>query len=160
MSEGYDLDDTDEIDPEESPVIKELRSQLRAKEKEAEKLRKLQDEVEARTQSMRADAAEQAVNTVGLPGLKDDVLNWIEGDITQEKVIEALQARSIPLPEAVAQPEPNSEQAPNPSEIGQRVADAAAGGAVRSIEERLSEATTQAEVAAIMEEAGLARSHF
>ena len=160
MSEGYDTDDTDDIDPEESPVMKELRSQLRATQKEAEKLRKLQDEADIRAQSARAEAAEQAVNTVGLPGLKEDVLNWIEGDVTQEKVIEALQARSIPLPEETVQREPDSGQSPNPSEIGQKVADAAAGGAVKSVEERLSEATTQAEVAAIMGEAGLARSHF
>jgi len=108
MSEGYDLDDTDDQDPEESPVIKELRSQLRAAAKEAEKLRKLQDEADVRTQSRRAEAAESAVNSLDLPGLKEDVLNWIEGDITPEKVIEALQARSIPLPEETARPESDS----------------------------------------------------
>jgi len=160
MSEGYDLDDTDDQDPEESPVIKELRSQLRAAAKEAEKLRKLQDEADVRTQSRRAEAAESAVNSLDLPGLKEDVLNWIEGDITPEKVIEALQARSIPLPEETARPEPDSKRSSNPSEIGQRVADAAAGGAVKSVDARLSEAQSQAEINAIMAEAGLTRDHF
>jgi hypothetical protein len=159
MSEGYDSDYTDDGDPEESPVIKELRSQLRAKEKEAEKLRKLQDEADIRAQSARAEAAERAVNSLDLPGLKEDVLNWIEGDITPEKVIEALQARSIPLPEQTERPEPSSDSSPNPSEIGQRVADAAAGGAVKSVDARLAEANSIAEVNAIMAEAGLTRSH-
>ena len=160
MSEGYDLDDTDDLDPEESPVMKELRSQLRVAQKEAEKLRKLQDEAEVRSQSLRTDAAESAVNSLDLPGLKDDVLNWIEGDITPEKVIEALQARSIPLPEETVRPDPSSGQSSNPSEIGQKVADAAAGGAVKSVEERLSGAETQAEINAIMAEANLTREHF
>ena len=160
MSEGYDSDNTDELDPEESPVMKELRSQLRASQKEAEKLRKLQDEADIRAQSARAEAAEDAVNSLDLPGLKDDVLNWIEDDITPEKVIEALQARSIPLPEATERPAPTSVESPNPSEIGQKVADAAAGGAVKSLDERLSEADSQAELNAIMAEAGLTRSHF
>jgi hypothetical protein len=159
MSEGYDSDYTDESDPEESPVMKELRSQLRATQKEAEKLRKLQDEADIRAQSARAEAAERAVNSLDLPGLKEDVLNWIEGDITQEKVIEALQARSIPLPEQTERPSPISVSSPNPSEIGQKVADAAAGGAVKSVDERLAEANSIAEVNAIMAEAGLTRSH-
>lgn len=160
MSEGYDSDDTDELDPEESPVMKELRSQLRATQKEAEKLRKLQDEADIRAQSARAEAAESAVNSLDLPGLKEDVLGWIEGDITPEKVIEALQTRSIPLPEQAERLEPKSVETPNPSEIGQKVADAAAGGAVKSVEERLAGADSIAEVNAIMEEASLTRSHF
>ena len=159
MSEGHDSDFTDEQETEDSPIIKELRSQNRAKEKELEKLRSLQAEADASTQSMRADAAKDAVNSLGMDGLVEDVLNWVEGTITPEKVIEALQARNIPLPDGTEQPKPDPTAEPNPSKIGQQVADAAAGGAVKGIDERLAEANTGAEVAAIMEEAGLTRSH-
>jgi hypothetical protein len=159
MSEDQDSDFTDEQESEDSPIIKELRSQNRAKEKELEKFRSLQAEADTRTQSMRADAARDAVNSLGMDGLVEDVLNWVEGDITPEKVIEALQARSIPLPDDTEQPKPESVAKPNPSKIGQQVADAAAGGAVKSIDERLAEAGSGAEIAAIMAEAGLTRSH-
>jgi hypothetical protein len=160
MSQDHDSDFTDDGQgPEESAVLKELRSRLRAAEKEREELRKQQAEAEARAQSARAEAARETVNTLGYEGLVEDVLNWVEGDITQEKVIEALQARSIPLPDAVERPTPGDQQTANPSEIGQHVADAAAGGAVKSLDERLAEAQTGAEVQAIMEEAGLTRSH-
>lgn len=160
MSEDQDLGFTDDDETQEdSPVLKELRSQLRAAQKETEKLRALQAEADARTQSMRAEAAQNAVNSLGMDGLVEDVLTWVEGDITPEKVIAALEARSIPLPDAVERPAPESSESPNPSEIGQRVADAASGGAVKSIDERLAEAGSSAEIRAIMEEAGLARSH-
>jgi len=77
-------------------------------------------------------------------------------------VIAALQERNIPLPDDAVQSQPDSTEqtAGNPSRIGQQVADAAAGGAVKSVDERLAEAQSQAEVRAIMEEAGLAHSHF
>jgi len=85
MSEGHDQDFADEDEsPEDSPVIKELRSQLRAQQKETEKLRALQAEAEAATQSLRAEAAERAVNSLGMDGLVEDVLNWVEGDVTPE----------------------------------------------------------------------------
>lgn len=160
MSEGQDQDFTDQDElPEDSPVLKELRSQLRAAQKETEKLRALQAEVDARTQSARAESAQSAVNSLGMEGLVEDVLNWVEGDITPEKVIAALQARNIPLPDGTEQPTPQPTETANPSTIGQQVADAAAGGAVRSIDERLSEAASQAEILSIMEEADLTRSH-
>lgn len=160
MSEDQDSGFADDDETQEdSPVLKELRSQLRAAQKETEKLRALQAEADARTQSMRAEAAQNAVNSLGMDGLVEDVLTWVEGDITPEKVIAALEARSIPLPDAVERPTPASPETPNPSEIGQRVADAASGGAVKSLDERLAEAETQAELQAIMDEAGLTRSH-
>jgi len=160
MSEDQDQSFTDEDESQEdSPVLKELRSQLRATQKEAEKLRALQAEADARAQSARAEAAQSAVNSLGMEGLVEDVLTWVEGDVTLEKTIAALQARNIPLPDVGEQPKPQSVETPNPSKIGQQVADAASGGAVKSIDERLAEADTGAEVAAIMAEAGLTRSH-
>ena len=160
MSEGQDSGFTDEDEnPEDSPVIKELRNRARALEKENEKFRTLQAEADTRTQSLRAEAARDAVNSLGMDGLVEDVLNWVEGDITPEKVIGALQARNIPLPDSTEQPKPEPTVRQNPSKIGQQVADAAAGGAVKSIDERLAEANTGAEIAAIMGEAGLTRSH-
>jgi hypothetical protein len=160
MSEDQDQDFTDEDESQEdSPVLKELRSQLRASQKDVEKLRSLQAEVDARTQSMRAESAQSAVNSLGMEGLVEDVLNWVEGEITLEKTIAALQSRNIPLPDGTEKPEPQSPETPNPSKIGQQVADAAAGSAVKSIDERLAQAETGREVQGIMEEAGLTRSH-
>ena len=160
MSEGQDQDFTDEDElSEDSPVLKELRSQLRAGQKEIEKLRTLQAEVDARTQSARAESAQNAVNSLGMDGLVEDVLTWVEGDVTLEKTIAALQARNIPLPDGTEQPTPQSSETPNPSKIGQQVADAASGGAVKSVGERLAEAESNAEISAIMEEAELTRSH-
>ena len=160
MSEDQDQSFTDEDESQDdSPVMKELRSQLRASQKETEKLRALQAEVDARTQSMRAETAQRAVNSLGMEGLVEDVLTWVEGDVTLEKTIAALQARNIPLPDGTEQPTPELSESPNPSKIGQQVADAASGGAVKSIDERLAEAGSNAEIQAIMEEAELTRSH-
>jgi hypothetical protein len=164
MSEGQDSDFTDQDgDQEDSPVLKELRSQLRAKDKELTKLRSDQAEAEAQAQSARAEAAQETVNALGMEGLVEDVLNWVEGEITPEKVIAALEERSIPLPDGDAvqpTPDPVDETDENPSKIGQKVAAAAAGGAVKTVDERLAEAKSPAEVDAIMEEANLTRSHY
>lgn len=159
MEEYQDIDGTDEEGSEDSPVLKELRNQLRAAQKENEKLQALQAQVEVAAQTQRSEAAKGIVNTLGLPGLTEDVLSWVKGDITQEAVIEALQARSIPLPEGTEQPKPEGDQVVSASAVGQQVADAAAGSDKRDFEQKLNEASTQSELNALMEEAGLARSH-
>jgi len=99
------------------------------------------------------------MNTLGLPGLSEDVSGWIEGDATREKVVEALQARGIPLPEGTEQPKPEEVQKPSASSVGQQVADAAAGKDTRNLDEKLAQADSQEELNALMEEAALTRSH-
>lgn len=160
MEEYQNLDSTDEDSPEESPVLTEIRAQNRRLEKENARLQALQAEWELAAQTQRAEAAKDIMNGLTLPGLTEDVLQWVEGDISQEAVIAALQARSIPLPEGTeVQQTPDSEQVPSASSVGQQVADAAAGRDGRSLEDKLAAAESQAEIAAIMDEAALSRSH-
>jgi hypothetical protein len=95
--------------------------------------------------------------------LADDVLNWVEGDITEDSVVEALKARSIPVPagvEPVVESEPQDEpKIGSVSNVGQRVADAASGRDGRDLEQRIADAQSADEVAELMAEAGLSRSH-
>jgi len=160
MAEYQNLEDTDEDESKESPILTELRNQLRASQKDNEKLKAAQAEWEVAAQTQRSETAKEIVNALGLPGLTEDVLQWVEGDVTQESVIAALEARSIPLPSGVeVQPKPDDSQ-PSASAVGQQVADAAAGVDGRTVEDRIADAKTPAELAAIVEEAGLSRSHY
>jgi len=159
MDEYQDQDSTDELDTEESPILTEIRNQNRALQKENAKLIALQAEVEVAAQTQRAETTKEIMNTLGLPGLVEDVLQWVQGDVTQEAVIGALESRSIPMPEGTERQIPEEGQAPSASSVGQQVADAAAGVDKRSVEDRLNEAGNQTEIDAIMEEAGLIRSH-
>lgn len=159
MEEYQNLDDTESEESEESPILSEVRNQNRRLEKENAKLTAQQAEWELAAQTQRAEAAKEIVNTLGFPDLTEDVLQWVKGDITQETVIQALEARSIPLPEgSEPQPKPDDSQ-PSPSAVGQQVADAAAGVDGRSLDAKLAGAESNAELAAIMDEAGLSRSH-
>jgi len=160
MEDVQDLESPEGQTPEESAIITELRSQARAKDKELAKLRTQQAEVETAAQTQRSEAAKSALDTLGFgEGLIPDVLNWVEGDMTRESVMAALEARAIPLPEGVERPKPDQDQAPTASDVGQRVADAAAGVDGRSLDERIASAESQAELNQIMEEADLAREH-
>jgi hypothetical protein len=160
MDEYQDQDSTDEADSEESPVMTELRNQNRRLEKKYAELQVMQAEAELAAQTQRAEAATGIVNTLGLPGLAEDVLQWVQGDITQEAVIGALEARSIPLPEGTVQPTIQDDQTPSASSVGQAVADTAAGADGRSLYDRINTAESQAELDALMEEAELVRSHM
>ena len=57
------------------------------------------DQVETAEQTRRAEAAEKIMNALNLPGLQEDVLQWVEGPITEASVAEALKVRSINVPE-------------------------------------------------------------
>lgn len=164
MSDNYDTADTDSEDLDDSPVLRKVRAEKRAAEKELAEIRKKLEEVETAAQTRRAEAAEGAVNRLGFPGLKDDVLSWIDGDITDEKVVEAMKARSIPLPEGFQESSDERELVDEPtvgvaSNVGQRVADAAGGRDQRTLEDKIANASSTAEVAELMEQAGLTRSH-
>lgn len=165
MSDTYDTDDFDSDESENSPVIKKLRAELRAKEKAIAEANAKLEQVEAAAQTKRAEAATNEVNRLGLPGLKDDVLGWIEGEVTPEKVIDALKARSIPVPEDIEasvegqRSDQRGERSDSASNVGQRVADAAGGQDQRDLETRIAQATSAKEIAELMAEAGLARSH-
>jgi len=163
MSEDYDTDDVYAEESDDSPIIRKLRAENRAKDKALKEATERLEKVESAAQTRREEAAKSIVNSLSLPGLQDDVLNWIEGEITEQSVIEALKARSIPVPEGITppvDPEP-TDDAPvvSASNVGQRVANAAGGGGQRTLEEEIASANSPEEIAAIMESAGLTRSH-
>ena len=163
MSDTYDTDTLYSDSPDDSPVIKEMRAKLRAEAKRAKELEARLGEVEAAAQTRRADAAEQLMNALGFPGLKEDILNWVEGDLTEESVKAALQARSLVKldTEQVSEGTEPQDDAPKVSAsiVGQRVADAAGGQDRRDLDTRIAEAASESELASIMAEAGLNRSH-
>ena len=161
MEEFQDTEDTESFNLEESSTFTDLRKADKAKGKEIKRLQAIVDEVEAANQTRQSETVQEIMNVLGLPRLSDDVLGWIEGDATKENVVDALKARDIPLPEGAVQPEVVEEvKVPSASDVGQQVADAAAGADGRSLEERINDTKNQAELNDLMTEAGLARSHF
>lgn len=158
----YDTD-TFEDNPEDSPVIKELRAELRKKEKALNELTNKLDKVETAEQTRRAEAAEKIMNALNLPGLQEDVLQWVEGPITEKAVAEALKVRSINVPEDfdpdAEQPVDDEPSAPSASQVGQQLAAAAGGADKRDLEQKMAEASSPQELEALMTEAGLIRSH-
>lgn len=161
MEEFQDTEDTESFNLEESSTFTDLRKADKAKGKEIKRLQTIVDEVEAANQTRQSETVQEIMNVLGLPRLSDDVLGWIEGDATKENVVDALKARDIPLPEGAVQPEVVEEvKVPSASDVGQQVADAAAGVDGRSLEDRINDTKNQAELNELMTEAGLARSHF
>lgn len=160
MSEFQDTENTDETELEdESPVLREVRARERAAQKELATLRAKLEAVETAEQSKRQETAEDVMNRLGLPGLTEDVLKWVE-DVDEASIRSALEARSIPLPEWDGeQPEPEAKPSGSVSEIAQKVADSAAGRDTRSLDEKIVQAESPQELAKLMEEAGLTRSH-
>lgn len=168
MSDDQNLSDTDDVGSDESPVITKLRKENRDLAKELKELRAEREERAAAEAKQRESAVEEIVNALDVPKLKDDVLNWVEGPVTEQSVREALEARGIVAPaEGTNQSdgdagETSNDEAPAgrpASSIGQRVADAASGRAEQSITERLAAAKDNAEIAAIMREVGAA-THY
>ena len=161
MSEVEDFNDTDETGSQESAVFAAIRKENRELAKKVAAFEAAQAEAEAAASTRRKETASEIVDTLGLPGLADDVLNWVEGEPTEQSVREALEARSIPLPDGtVVQPEAKEDKpVVNVSDVGQRVADAASGVDSRSLDERINSAQSQAELEALMAEANLTRSH-
>lgn len=162
MSDTYDTVDTDIDESEDTPVIRKLRSENRAKDKALKEALERLEKVESAAQTRREETAKSVVDSLNLPGLANDVLNWVEGDITEQSVVEALQARSIPVPEGSkppVDPEPDQPKVGIASNVGQRVADVAGGRDQRTLEEKIANASSPEELSELMEAAGLTRSH-
>ena len=160
MEENDNLQESNDVGSDESAVIAELRKRNREAEKKLAELQATVAEVEAAAQRQRDDTVKGIVDSLGLPGLAEDVSVWVEGEPTVEAVRSALEARSIPLPDSGQPQQTDAPPAPRPSDVGQRVADAAGGVDRRSIDERLAAASSNAELEAIVAEAGLARKHY
>ena len=168
MSATQDYMDTYDDDPEDSAVHKDLRARLRAAEKALKEKEGKLAEVEAAEQTRRADAAEKIVNDLGFPGLKDDVLAWVQGPLTEGSVREALKARALISQEASDEGDSEGREAKDQSgrsstvsasDVGRRLADAASGADQRDLEQKINEAESQEELRALIAEAGLERTH-
>lgn len=165
MSDTQDYTDTYDDDPDESAVLRDVRAKLRAAEKALKEKEVRLSEVEAAEQTRRADAAEEIVSALGFPGLKEDVLLWVQGPLTENSVREALKARSLISQDSQesegGEPQEQSKQSSqgSASTVGQRLADAASGADQRDLEQRINEAQSQEELRALIAEAGLERTH-
>ena len=165
MSDAQINDQTDpEVEGEDSPIIQKLRKQVKDGQKELVELRKAKEESDARETQSRADRAKQYMDAAGYPTLDVSILTErITGDVTADAVNTALKAIGLqPRVEGGQEAEPAA-PAPAPrvpaSEMGQRVAEVASGSPVKDIDSRLAAAVSQAEIVAIMAEAGLTASH-
>ena len=153
---------------EESSVLKLQRARADAAEAELATMKAANEEAAAAVQQLREEAVTEIVNARGIPNLKDDVLRWVEGEITPATVESALQAKGLNfVQEGATQPAPEAlqsdalpTQSPVPvSTLGQQVADAASGQQAQSLEERLAATKTPAEVVALNVEAGTVVSY-
>lgn len=158
--------ETDGGEGSESPVLADVRKQLRNAEKELKELKEQNDELAAQVTKTREGQARQFVDAAGLKELDISiVLDRVEGEITAESVNAALAAAGIKpqTGEAGASKAGGSDTGKAPagsvSELGQRVANAASGSPTKSVEERLAAATSAEEVNAIMAEIGGTRSY-
>jgi hypothetical protein len=163
MSGTDDQAGTDESgDGENSTTFSELRAQR----DEAVKARKAAEaqleEFASQATAAREASAQAIVDSLGLPGLKDDVLGWVEGDVTEEAVVAALKVRGI-QPPGPADPAAVTDEDPTPasmSELSQAVENAATGNAVVDVNERLNAADGDEELWAVADEAGITRSYL
>ncbi len=163
MANSDDPEGTEELSTDEdSSVIKGLRKQTADDKSELKELREFKEESEKQAQLASELAAEGFVNTLGFPGLKNDVIGWVEGVPTLDSVTEALQSRGL-LTEGATTPDvlPVSQEpvVPPTSKLGQAVADAASGDGVKGVDERLAETVNIGEVNAIMEELDAVRDY-
>ncbi len=153
----------------ESSVLKLQRARADAAEAELAVLKQEKADEVAVAQQLRSDSMEAIVNSLQIPNLKEDLLAWVTGEVTLETVDAALKAKGLNFAPTEGQPAPVVEAqqpvappefAPLPvSALGQQVADAASGQTAANLDQQLAEATTQAEVAKLMTEAGAAVSY-
>jgi len=163
MANSDDSEETEELSTDtDSSVIKGLRKQTDDDKVELKELRAFKEEAEAAAELAVATAVEGFVNTLGFPGLKDDVIGWIEGVPTLQDVQEALQTRGLIKKDEATAPVVPTTDAPvteSTSKLGQAVAEAALGDPVKGVDERLNSAQSLGEVNAIMGELDAVRDY-
>jgi hypothetical protein len=165
-----------EIAPEgegDSAPFRAAIARAEAAEAELKVIAEERQTAELAAQQRRETALDVIVNARQIPNLKEDLLRWVEGDITEQSVETALQAKGLnfvqPTVETQAFPESVIEE-PQPaapqlsvtvpvSELGQQVADAAGGQTAKTLDQQIAGAQTKAEVVALMDEAGASVSY-
>lgn len=159
---------TEEVDGSETPVITELRQQLRDAQKRAKELSEAKDKAvqEVRLQVRRETEAEREMQSAGYPKLSEVFLEKVEGDITVEAVDKFLGDLGLERKSGEAQGDAgDSRQSDRAGELAkvanlsQQVASAASGLNADSVQKRLEGASSSAEIHQIMAEAGLLHSY-
>lgn len=164
-------ENTSEVQTEDSATFRAMIARAEAAEAKLEVIETEKADAALVTQQEREAALDVIVKSRGIPELQEDLLRWVKGDITEQSVEAALQAKglnfvapgveNIQLP-AIGEPQPLAPQTPvvvPVSTLGQQVADAASGQQSQSLQQKLDAAKTPAEVALLMEEAGAAVSY-
>ena len=163
MEDTENTDNADESGSEEnSTTFAELRKQRDEAVKRAKTAEAEVEEFVSGQSAARDTSAQEIVDALGLSKLKDDVLNWVEGDITEEAVVAALKERGIQTPGPTDQTLDTSDESASKSvsELSQRVADAAAGNSTVDVNERLNTSKDPDELDEIVDEAGIGRSYL
>jgi hypothetical protein len=172
MSEEFDPITGDPIvEDEESKVIRTLRARLAASEaakKEAEEAATTA-QVDARSQLEREVATQRFMDAAGYPGMRDTVLGQIEGEITADKALQALEGLKLAVDKEAfkatleGQPAPVVEQQPASSgaediarvaSLGGQISAAASVTPESTFETDIAETQTVADVIALAEKHG------
>ena len=164
MTEHTETNIDGEGEGNESPVINDLRKQLREAKASAKAATEQNDSFRSDRTQARRDAVTQAVNGLNYPKTLVDSLmvqveelspDEFEAILTDLTPVEGEGTANDGTKEQVA---PDPATLPNPATLGQQVASAAVGqqGEV-DFAQKIAEAKGPAEVAAIVAEAGLDR---
>ena len=139
----------------DNAVIQTLRAQLKEAKAKADALAKQNTDAlaEARSQLERESAAQQLVDSAGYPGLKDVVLEKVDGDLTPEAVEAVLEGLGLEPTQTATDDLAN--QLGKTASLGAQVAAAAQSNPIDDLGEKLGSAQNAGEIAAIMAEAGL-----
>lgn len=149
---------------EESPVIKDLRKQLKDAQRELKSVPSRSEiEAEVLAAVARTSAIETELVGLNLPkGLSETVEGKLgDADVTREGVVEALTAIGFEITdspdggEESQQTEQNVQDLSQVANLGSQVAQAATGQNTDNLTDKINEAETPAQLAEIMREAGL-----
>ena len=169
--EANEGEGTPEGDGDSAP-FRAMIARAEAAEAKLETIEEEKQKVELAAQQQRETALDVIVNARQIPNLKEDLLRWVEGDVTEESVEAALQAKGLNFvqPGVETQVFPTGDEAPQPtvpptqvtipvSTLGQLVADAASGQSALTDEQKLAAADTPEAVVAHAKEAGFTVSY-
>ena len=157
------IDETGE--GQESGPIKALRDQLKTEKAARVAAEARTGEVAAsiRAEVKREQEASGVVSDLGYPDMASLIAEKVEGEVTVESATAFLSTLGLkPIPK-----DGSTDGAPKPdttvsvgdvADLGSQVAAAASGTQETDVEKRLDAATSEAEIASIMGEAGLLKS--
>lgn len=156
-------------DEGDSAPFRDALRRAEAAEAKLEEIETAKRDAETVVQQLRSDAMDVIVKSLDIPNLRDDLLRWVEGDVTLESVNEALQAKGLNFVQPAPQPAPEELQpevapitvSPVPvSKLGQSVADAASGAVEANLDTALLEADDRETVIKLMKEADASVSYI